>query len=212
MPRKAARHLVAARQAMGFEQGAHAATSRSTGSPCTSGRMQSASLKRGPAGRGGAAAQASMAMGAARREEAARRAIELAGHDAGNRGQEPRRGALRQRREQRRGIGVVRIGEEVAGRRRLHLLAGILHDDALRRLGDHAHVVGDQDERHAAVALEAHQQVEDLRLDGDVERGGRLVGDQELRVAGDGHGDHHALAHAARHLVRESGERGAPGR
>ena len=50
-------------------------------------------------------------------------------------------------------------------------------------------------------AQRAHQ-LEDLRLDGDVERGGGLVGDQEPRVAGERHRDHHALAHAARELVR----------
>ncbi len=33
------------------------------------------------------------------------------------------------------------------------------------------------------------QQVEDLRLGGHVERGGRLVGDQQLRAQRDGHGD-----------------------
>ena len=44
--------------------------------------------------------------------------------------------------------------------------------------------------------------VEDLRLHGDVERGGRLVGEQQLRAAGEGDGDHHPLAHAARQLVR----------
>ncbi len=81
--------------------------------------------------------------------------------------------------EQRRRVGVVRIGEQAAHALLLDLLAGILHDHALRRLGDHAHVVGDQDQRHAALALQGEQQVEDLRLDGDVERGGRLVGDQQ---------------------------------
>ena len=50
--------------------------------------------------------------------------------------------------------------------------------------------------------LSWRDQVEDLRLDRDVERGGRLVGDQQLRIAGERHGDHHALAHAARELVR----------
>ena len=44
-------------------------------------------------------------------------------------------------------------------------------------------------------------EVEDLRLDGDVERRGRLVGDQHLGIAGERHGDHGALAHAARELV-----------
>ena len=46
------------------------------------------------------------------------------------------------------------------------------------------------------------QQVEDLRLHGHVQRRGRLVGDQHGRIAGQRDGDHHALAHAARHLVR----------
>ena len=46
------------------------------------------------------------------------------------------------------------------------------------------------------------QQVEDLRLDGDVERRGRLVGDQQRGLAGQRHGDHDALAHAARQAVR----------
>ena len=35
---------------------------------------------------------------------------------------------------------------------------------------------------------------------GDVQRRGRLVSDQQCRVAGQRHGDHHALAHAARKL------------
>ena len=45
------------------------------------------------------------------------------------------------------------------------------------------------------------EQVEDLRLDGDVESRGRLVGDEQLRLAGQGHGDHHPLAQAAGELV-----------
>ncbi len=54
-----------------------------------------------------------------------------------------------------------------------------------------------------ALAPQVGEQVEDLRLDGDVERGGRLVGDQQARAVGDRHRDHHALAHAARELVRK---------
>ena len=48
--------------------------------------------------------------------------------------------------------------------------------------GDDAEIVGDEDHRHAALALLALQQVQDLRLHGDVERRGRLVGDQQLRA------------------------------
>ena len=46
-------------------------------------------------------------------------------------------------------------------------------------------------------------ELEDLRLHHDVERRGRLVADDQLGVAGQRHGDHGALAHAARELVRE---------
>ena len=46
------------------------------------------------------------------------------------------------------------------------------------------------------------EQVEDLRLHRDVERGGRLVGEQQLRAARERDRDHHALAHAAGELVR----------
>ena len=45
-------------------------------------------------------------------------------------------------------------------------------------------------------------QLQNLRLDRDVERGGRLVGDQELGRAGERHRDHDALALAAGELVR----------
>jgi hypothetical protein len=50
--------------------------------------------------------------------------------------------------------------------------------------------------------LQAGDQLHDLLLDRDVERGGRLVGDQQLRFAGDRHRDHHALLLAAGHLAR----------
>ena len=51
-------------------------------------------------------------------------------------------------------------------------------------------------------ACSRREEIEDLGLDGDVERGGRLVGDQELRSRGQRHRDHGALAQAARELVR----------
>ncbi|MNV56998.1 hypothetical protein D3C71_1493080 [compost metagenome] len=59
-----------------------------------------------------------------------------------------------------------------------------------------------QHQRHAAVFLQGAQQIQNLRLDGHIQRGGGFVCNQQARVAGNGHGDHHALVHAARHLVR----------
>ena len=50
--------------------------------------------------------------------------------------------------------------------------------------------------------LQLGDEVEDARLDGHVERRRRLVGDQEVGVAGERLGDHHPLLHAAGELVR----------
>ena len=52
------------------------------------------------------------------------------------------------------------------------------------------------------VALQVLQQLEILRLDRDVEIGGRLVGDDQLRARRQRDGADDALAHAAAHLVR----------
>ena len=51
-------------------------------------------------------------------------------------------------------------------------------------------------------SLQLLDQLEDLRLHRHVERGRRLVGDQQLRVADQRHRDHRALAHTAGELVR----------
>ena len=54
--------------------------------------------------------------------------------------------------------------------------------------------------------LQLQHQVEDLRLDRHIECGGRLVGDQHLRIAAQRNGDHHPLTHAAGELMRILGE------
>ena len=113
------------------------------------------------------------------------------------RGAEPRH-----RIEQALGVGMQRAAEQRADRRFLGLAAGIHDDDALRHLGDDAQIVGDQHDRGVDLVLQFAHQIEDLRLDRHVERGCRLVGDQQFRVAGERHRDHDPLAHAARQLVR----------
>ena len=68
--------------------------------------------------------------------------------------------------------------------------------------GDDAEIVGDEEHGGAAARGAARPAAEDLRLHGDVERRGRLVGDEDVRVVGERHGDADALAHAAGELVR----------
>jgi hypothetical protein len=104
--------------------------------------------------------------------------------------------------QERAGIGVLRGGEDVAHPGLLHLLALPHHHHVVGHLGHHAHVVGDEDHGGAHLGLQVADDVEDLRLDGHVERRGGLVGDEQFGVAGQRHGDHHPLAHAAGELVR----------
>src|SRR6266581_3164648 len=104
--------------------------------------------------------------------------------------------------KQRPRVGVLWMGENVRGRPGLDDLAGVHDDQTLAHPGDDAEVVRDQDRRRAEIAVHVAQQVEDLRLDGHVERGRRLVGDQDVRRGGEAHRDHRPLAHPARKLVR----------
>ena len=71
----------------------------------------------------------------------------------------------------------------------------------MRSLGDDREIVRDQDQRHVRLALNPQQQIEHLRLHGDVERSRRLVGDEESRLTRDRHRDHHALRHPAGQLM-----------
>ena len=120
------------------------------------------------------------------------------------------RGARVERRpagEQRAGVGVARGAEDARRPGPARAPAVAHHHHAVGDLADDAEVVADEQHAHAVLGLQPREQLHDLALDGDVERGGRLVGDQQLRLAGQRHGDHHALLLAARELVRI----GAPG-
>ena len=75
--------------------------------------------------------------------------------------------------------------------------AGVHDDDLVTHLGNNAQVVGDHNDGHAQLSLEGLHQLQDLGLDGHVQSGGGLVGDQNVRLAGQGHGDHDSLAHTA---------------
>jgi hypothetical protein len=48
-------------------------------------------------------------------------------------------------------------------------------------VADHAEVVGDEDVGELELVLEVLEQVDDLGLDRDVQRGDRLVGDDQPR-------------------------------
>ena len=66
----------------------------------------------------------------------------------------------------------------------------------------HGEIVADEEIGQPEPLLQVAHQIEDLRLHRDVERAGRLVADQELRLARQGAGDGDALPLAAGEFVR----------
>jgi hypothetical protein len=101
------------------------------------------------------------------------------------------------------GVGHARPVVDVVDRADLHHAAGVHDRHPVGEPGDDAEVVRDEDDRRAGDLARGPQHFEHLRLDGHVERGGGLVGQDHVGVVRDCHGDHDALAHAARELVRE---------
>ncbi len=104
--------------------------------------------------------------------------------------------------EQPNRVGVPGVLEDAQCRSLLDELAGVQHADAVAHLRDHRQVVADEQQRRAGLAAQVPDQLEHLGLDGSVERGGRLVEDQQRRLGGERHRDHGPLQHAARQLVR----------
>ena len=76
------------------------------------------------------------------------------------------------------------------------------HRDAIGNLRDNTHVMGNKQHGGAAILLQVPDQAENLLLGGDVERGGRLVRDQQFRFQHQRHRDHDALSLAARQPMR----------
>ena len=95
-----------------------------------------------------------------------------------------------------------RVREQLLRGGLLDDLTGVHDGDVVGHLGDERQVVGHEDHGEAELLAQLVEQRDDLLLDGDVQGGGRLVRDDQLRVAGQGHGDEDALALAAGELVR----------
>ena len=104
--------------------------------------------------------------------------------------------------KQHLGIGMLRIGKHRLGIARLHDLAPLHDADRIRHVAHDAEIMGDQQQRHAIFGLQVLQQLQDLRLHRHVERRRGLIGNQQIGIIGERHGDHHALALAAGQLMR----------
>ena len=82
------------------------------------------------------------------------------------------------RAEQTRGVGHPAVAVELPDRGHLDGTTGVHHQRAVGELGDHPEVVGDDQHAGAGHVTRRLQHLEDLRLHGDVQRGGRFVADE----------------------------------
>ena len=104
--------------------------------------------------------------------------------------------------EQSARVRVERISKQLRRRRLLHHARRVKNRHVVGILGDDSEIVRHQDHGQPQPHLQLADQIENLRLYRHVERGGRLVRDQQARIARQRHRDHHALAHPARQLMR----------
>lgn len=95
-----------------------------------------------------------------------------------------------------------RVLENVLRRARLHQMAQMQHADRVGNIAHHGKVMGNEQNGAARFLLNVFEQVDHLRLNGNVQRTDGLVGNNELRPHNQGPGDAHALTLAAGQLVR----------
>src|SRR6266702_3153361 len=110
--------------------------------------------------------------------------------------------AARRGLEQRPGVGMLRVGEDIRRRPLLHDDAPLHHRKPIADLRGNPQIMGD--EQYGKIELLAHlvEQFEHLGLHRDVERRNRLVADQEHRLHRQRAGDADPLPLPAGELVR----------
>ena len=113
-----------------------------------------------------------------------------------------RRAEREPRAEQACGVRVRRPCEQARGRPALGDAARVHDRDPVGDLRGDGEVVRDEEDPAAELVAQLFQQRQQLRLHRHVERGRRLVRDDQRRAADQGDRRHHALAQASRELVR----------
>ena len=85
---------------------------------------------------------------------------------------------------------MLRCVQDLVRRAHLDEQAMLHHGDPISDVGDHAEIMGDEQHAGVVARLKLLDQLQDLRLCRDIERRGRLVGDQNLRIERQRHRDH----------------------
>ena len=97
---------------------------------------------------------------------------------------------------------MARVGIKLFGGRNLGHIPQIQHHDARGDMLHHAQIMRNENKRNAKFALQFHQQVDDLRLNGDIERRNRFIADDQPGVDDQRARNADTLALPARKLVR----------
>src|SRR3954463_223015 len=84
----------------------------------------------------------------------------------------------------------------------LHCLAQIHHHHALADVLNHREVVRDEEISNATLLLQIHEQVDDLRLHGNIQRAHRFIADDQLGLDRQSAGDPNPLTLASAEFVR----------
>ena len=92
--------------------------------------------------------------------------------------------------------------EERVHVRLLDNLTGVEHGDLFAGFRDDAEVMRNHDDRGIVALTQIVHQIENLRLNGHVQRGGGLIAEQYFRIARQRNGNDHPLPHAAGKLGR----------
>ena len=98
---------------------------------------------------------------------------------------------------QHAGIGVLGPLQHIVLAADLYQVAQAQHGHTVRHFGHHAEIMGDEEHARAVALLQIKHQLQNLRLGGDIQRGGGLVRNQQHWVQHQRHGNHDALALAA---------------
>lgn len=85
-------------------------------------------------------------------------------------------------REQRTGIGVQRVAVQLLAGGNLHNFAEVHDDDTVADMLDHRQVMGNEQVGNAQLRLQVLQQVDDLRLNRNVQCRDRLVAEDDVRT------------------------------
>ncbi len=109
---------------------------------------------------------------------------------------------MRQRCKESLGVRMRRLVEQVIDRRSLDVTTRVQHVHTMCDTCDDSEVVCDQHDGRAKSILNPLDHFENLSLDRHIECSRRLVRDENLRIVGDCHCDHHSLPHSTREFMR----------